>query len=103
MSSSSTSSEPAPGMHPRAGVYFALLRLGISLFFALPWALAHATQLADASAIAVIYPDLGEPFRSVFNKIIEGVEEQLNRRVNTYPVGPNSNVAELNGQLKRNG
>ncbi len=90
-------------MHPAKGVYFALLRLGISLFFSLPWALAHATPLVDAATIAVVYPDLGEPFRSVFNKIIEGVEEQLNRRVNTHPVGPNSNMAELNGQLKHDG
>jgi putative ABC transport system substrate-binding protein len=84
-------------------MYPALLRLGISLFLALAWALAHATQVTNGSAIAVIYPDLGEPFRSVFNQIIEGIEEKANMRVNTHPVGPNSNATELNGQLKRNG
>ncbi|MEO6354841.1 MAG: ABC transporter substrate binding protein [Burkholderiaceae bacterium] len=36
-------------------------------------------------------------------EIIEGIEEQTGRRVNTHPVGPNSNASELNGQLKRNG
>ena len=103
MSSSSTSSEPAAGVCPHARVYSALLRLAISLFLALAWALAHAAQVSDGSAIAVIYPDLGEPFRSVFNNIIEGIEEQADRRVNTHPVGPNSNLAELNAALKRNG
>jgi putative ABC transport system substrate-binding protein len=80
-----------------------LLRLGFGLFLALAWALAQAAQASYASAIAVIYPDLGEPFRSVFNKIIEGIDEQAGMRVNTHPVGPNSNPAELNGLLKRNG
>ena len=103
MSSSSTSSESVIGVRPPARAYSALLRLGISLFLAMAWALAHAAQLTNGSAIAVIYPDLGEPFRSVFAQIIDGVEEQANKRVNTHPVGPNSNAAELNAQLKHNG
>lgn len=103
MSSSSTSSEPATAVCPAAKAYCALWRRGIGLFLALAWALAHAAQVSDGSAIAVIYPDLGEPFRSVFNQIIEGIEEQAKMRVNTHPVGPNSNASELNGQLKRNG
>lgn len=103
MSSFSTNSEPATGIRSSARGYFALLRRGISFLLALACALAHAAQVNDSSAIAVIYPDLGEPFRSVFNKIIEGVEDQAKMRVNTHPLGPNSNAAELNGQLKRNG
>ena len=27
--------------------------------------------------IAVLYPDIGEPYRSIFSKIIEGIEENL--------------------------
>ena len=103
MSSFSTSSEPTTGICPAARAYAVLLRRAISLFLALACALAHAAQVNDGSVIAVIYPDLGEPFRSVFNKIIEGVEEQARMRVNTYPIGPNSNASELNGQLKRDG
>lgn len=53
--------------------------------------------------IAVIYPDLGEPYRSVFSKIIEGVETQAKTRVTGIPVGPNQNVAELAGELRRQG
>lgn len=103
MSSYSTGSDPAMGTRPRSSGYCALLRLGIGLLLALAWAPAHADQLSGSAAIAVIYPDIGDPFRSVFNNIIEGVEARTNRRVNTHPVGPNSNVAELNGRLKRNG
>lgn len=91
------------GVRPRSSRYCALLRLGIGLLLALAWAPASADQPSDAAAIAVIYPDIGDPFRSVFKNIIEGVEARANRRVSTYPVGPNSNVAELNGRLKRNG
>lgn len=54
-------------------------------------------------AIAVIYPDIGEPYRSIFAKIIEGIQEQAKVPVSTYPVGPNSNPAELSAQLTRGG
>lgn len=54
------------------------------------------------SPIAVFYPDIGEPYRSVFTKIIEGIEEMAKHRVRTYPIGPNANAADLNAQLERN-
>jgi putative ABC transport system substrate-binding protein len=54
-------------------------------------------------AIAVIYPDIGEPYRSIFAKIIEGIQEQAKVAVSTYPVGPNSNPADLSAQLTRGG
>ncbi len=53
--------------------------------------------------IAVIYPNLGEPYRSVFSKIIEGVENQAKTRVTSIPVGPNQNVPELANELRRQG
>lgn len=53
--------------------------------------------------IAVIYPNLGEPYRSVFSKIIEGVENQARTRVTSIPVGPNQNVPELANELRRQG
>ncbi|MFC5475253.1 ABC transporter substrate binding protein [Paraherbaspirillum soli] len=55
------------------------------------------------AALAVIYPDLPEPYRSIFAKIIEGIEEQTKTKVSSYPIGPNSNLADLSGQLKRGG
>ena len=53
--------------------------------------------------IAVIYPDLGEPYHSIFANIIEGIEEKAKVRVRHYPIGPNADTADLNIQLKRNG
>lgn len=54
-------------------------------------------------SIAVIYPDLGEPYRSVFSEIIAGIEEQASTSVRSYPIAFSADVAELNRQLKRNG
>lgn len=52
--------------------------------------------------IAVIYPDIGGPFQTVFAKIIEGIEAQVPTRVVSVPVGAHTAQADLNAQLKRN-
>lgn len=56
-----------------------------------------------AGAVAVVYPDIGEPYRSVFAKIIEGIEDGTKLAVRNYPIGANHDPAALNAQLKRNG
>lgn len=53
-------------------------------------------------SIAVLYPDIGEPYRQVFAKIIEGIEEMARVKVRSFPIGTTLNSAELNGQLKHN-
>lgn len=74
-------------------------------------------RLADASAvravkplqlafnsegnIAVIYPDIGEPYRSVFTRIIEGIEDKTKTRVASYPIGASQNSQELANELRR--
>lgn len=63
----------------------------------------QAALTNSKGAIAVIYPDLGEPYHSIFAKIIEGIEEKSKVRVRNYPIGPNIDAADLNAQLKRNG
>ena len=63
-----------------------------------------ANKIAQASvesSIAVIYPDIGEPYRSVFAQIISGIEEKAKGRVSNIPVGPNVDVTELNDSLRR--
>lgn len=60
-------------------------------------------HLKPGEAIGVIYPDIGEPFRSVFTRIIEGIEEKTKVRMHSYPIGVSFEAAELNAQLKRNG
>ncbi|MBI5255330.1 MAG: hypothetical protein HY855_02440 [Burkholderiales bacterium] len=51
--------------------------------------------------IAVLYPDIGEPYRSVFTKILEGIEQQNRGRVASFPVGPTAAAAELGAELRR--
>ena len=58
---------------------------------------------APASGIAVLYPDLGEPYREVFNAIIEGVAEQAGAPVWRYPLAPDQEVAGLQTRLRRGG
>lgn len=58
---------------------------------------------ASAASIAVIYPDLGEPYRSIFIQIIEGIEDAAGSPVRQYAVGANVDPSELRTQLKRNG
>ena len=58
---------------------------------------------ATAGAIAVIYPEIGEPYRGIFAKIVEGIEVQLKVPVRSYAMTSNTDAADLNQQLKRNG
>lgn len=58
---------------------------------------------ATAGSLAIVYPDIGEPYRSIFAKIIEGIEEGAKSGVRHYPIGPNVESADLAAQLKRNG
>jgi putative ABC transport system substrate-binding protein len=58
-------------------------------------------QTSGEGGIAVIYPDIGEPFRSVFAQIINGIEEKAKGRVANFAVGPNVDLGELNNSLRR--
>jgi putative ABC transport system substrate-binding protein len=58
-------------------------------------------QAAGAGSIAVIYPDIGEPYRSVFTQIIEGIESHAKGRVSNFAIGPNVDVGELNNSLRQ--
>ncbi len=54
-------------------------------------------------SVAVVYPNLGEPYHSIFATIIDGIEDNAKSAMRTYPVAANTDPAELNAQLKRNG
>lgn len=80
-----------------------------ALSFLIPAAAAAWAALAPSPApaaeaarsIAVLYPDIGEPFRSVFAKMIEGIEEQARGRVASFAVGSSANAHELSQELRR--
>ena len=62
---------------------------------------AAAAALQPGRGIAVIYPDIGEPYRSVFARIIDGIEDQTRSRVPSFAVGASPNLAEIAGELRR--
>ena len=62
-----------------------------------PAGLLHA---ADAGAsLAVVYPEIGEPFRSVFASIVEGIREQARHAVPGFAVG--SDTPALADELRK--
>jgi len=63
--------------------------------------MAAAAALHPSHSIAVLYPDIGEPFRSVFTKIIEGIEEQAKGRVTSIAIGASPNQQEIANELHR--
>lgn len=74
---------------------FAVL-LGIAMTVA-----AVAAVVQPARGIAVIFPDIGEPYRAVFAQIIEGVEDQAKGRVTSIAVGANPNQQDIANELRR--
>lgn len=64
-------------------------------------ATAWVAAMPPGRGVAVIYPDIGEPYRSVFAKIIEGIEEQAKTKVPSIAVGSGSSAQEVAGELRR--
>ena len=62
-----------------------------------------AARRPAGEAVAVLFPDIGEPYRKVFTEIIDGIEDGGKLRVRSYPVASNADLAELQATLKRNG
>lgn len=81
--------------HPRA--WFAL-----SLALALCNVQAAQEPVAiPVHSIVVIYPEVGQAFRGVFSKIIEGITDVTKGRLGSYAVGADMEGGVLNAQLKR--
>lgn len=58
-------------------------------------------QAAGDGAITVLYPDIGEPYRSVFTQIIDGIQAKARGQVNNIAVGPKTDLGELKDTLRR--
>lgn len=56
----------------------------------------HAASDDEArGVIAVIYPDIGEPFRSAFAAIVRGIEDGAQGRTTRLAIAPNATAATL--------
>lgn len=74
----------------------ALLVAGLAITF-----FGNVAQASGAGRIAVIYPDLGEPYRSIFAQIVSGIEEKAKGRVFSVALGAKVDADELNASLRR--
>jgi putative ABC transport system substrate-binding protein len=57
--------------------------------------------LAREDGIAVLFPDVGEPYRSVFEQILAGIEDKAGNRVSNIPVRTNVDSGDLSSELRR--
>jgi putative tryptophan/tyrosine transport system substrate-binding protein len=73
--------------------------LCVVLFFSLLLAVTSPVWSAGEDAIAVIYPDIGEPYRDIFEEIIKGIEDKVGTHVAIYPVSSDTDIAELKARL----
>ncbi|MFC4159280.1 ABC transporter substrate-binding protein [Chitinimonas lacunae] len=55
---------------------------------------------ASAAGIAVVYPDMAEPARSVFAKILSGIEAQAGK-LPSYQVGSGFNAQDFAAEIRR--
>lgn len=53
--------------------------------------------------IGILFPELADPYRKVFEEIVAGIEMQARQRVRAWPLAPSHNAAELAAALKRGG
>lgn len=54
---------------------------------------------AREDAVAVLYPDIGEPYHRIFEEIIGGVEDKIGNRVAAFPVSSNTDIDVLKTSL----
>src|SRR5574340_964619 len=62
----------------------------ITLLAATVLVITSPAWAAGEDKIAVVYPDIGEPYRAIFEKMVEGIEDRAGSRVVKYAVKPSA-------------
>jgi putative ABC transport system substrate-binding protein len=95
--------EALPRFNPAVDVVVYRIALRTGDLDLAPIARGRPLQLAanGQSGIAVLYPDIGEPYRSIFSSIIEGIEEKAKGTVPAYAIGATPNTQNLAAELRR--
>jgi putative tryptophan/tyrosine transport system substrate-binding protein len=75
--------------------------LRVTLLFCAALVVASPAWAAVENRIAVVYPDIGEPYRGIFEKIIEGIEAKVGDRVAKHPLNSDTDTGALNASLFR--
>jgi putative ABC transport system substrate-binding protein len=76
----------------------AILRGAMLVILAVLAAPSPASAEQD-NPIAVFYPDIGEPYRSIFTEIISGIEDNTDAQVASIPVSSGTNISALKNSL----
>ncbi len=66
----------------------------------------HSRARQNAEPVAVLYPDLAQPYRKIFTDILGGMQAHLPHRLRAYPITPGAELAELTAlaqTLRRHG
>lgn len=94
---------------PDASTRSFLLRAGaFGAAMLLPAAATARSGLAQSvnqggQPLSVLFPDLGAPYRGIFEDMVAGIEAQVRQPVRAWPVSSSQDLAELAAALKRNG
>ena len=78
-----------------------VMLLGVVLLFFTALVVTSPAWAEGEVTIAVIYPDIGEPYREIFAKIIEGIEDKVGTRVANYPLSSDTDIGVLKASLLR--
>lgn len=71
--------------------------------FTLSGMLLYGPAQAETLSLAVVYPDIREPYRGVFQEIVRGMEEELGHAVTLYPLNDQQNAATVIARSKADG
>ncbi len=85
--------------YPKSAAKWLVMLQGVVLFFATPLLVTTPAWADGEAPIAVIYPDIGEPYRDIFTEIISGIEDNTDAQVASYPVSSDTNISALKNSL----
>jgi putative ABC transport system substrate-binding protein len=81
------------------GVLASRLFSSVAIISLLVWPVS-TSALAAAGAVAVVYPDVAEPYHSIFQQIIDGIEEKAGSTVIGIPIGANTGAQDLSETVR---
>ncbi|MGA7593677.1 MAG: hypothetical protein WCA64_00640, partial [Gallionella sp.] len=88
-----------PLSYPNTAAKWLLKLLGIVLLAASQLLVTTPAWAEGEAQIAVIFPDIGEPYRDIFTEIISGIEDNTGAQVSSYPVNSDTNISALQNSL----
>lgn len=77
--------------------------LGMAALFDSGPAYSAVPGRGETSRVAVVYPDIGEPYRSVFEQIISGIEDKTGGKLPAFVVGADTDLGKLKSDLRSQG